>query len=113
MFVVGALARILVCACLLVPFTGAAPAAFAEPAAGTGAAPPGFTMERTGTVHDFDYFEGGWTTVQRRLKARGAGSDDWEVFPGNLCMSLYIGGAATVDELYFPTLGGAGLTLRT
>src|SRR5262245_40513212 len=77
------------------------------------AAPPGFTMERTGGEHDFDYFEGAWTTVQRRLKVRGVGSNDWETFPGNLCMSLHLGGIATVDELYFPTLDRAGLTLRT
>jgi hypothetical protein len=75
--------------------------------------PPGFTMERTGSEHDFDYFRGGWTTEQRRLKTRNAGSDDWEAFPANLCMSPYLEGLATVDELYFPTRGGGGLTLRT
>ena len=74
--------------------------------------PPGFTMERTGSASDFDYFEGGWTTVQRRLRVRGAGSNDWEVFPATLCATPYLGGAATVDELYMPTLNRAGLTLR-
>jgi hypothetical protein len=75
--------------------------------------PPGYTTSRTGTMHDFDYFVGGWTTRQRRLKARGVGSKEWEEFPGNLCMSLYLKGLATVDELYFPTKESAGLTLRT
>ena len=75
--------------------------------------PPGFTLSRKGTLHDFDYFAGGWTTKQRRLKARGVGSDEWEEFPGTLCMTLYLDGAATVDELYFPTKKTAGLTLRT
>jgi hypothetical protein len=75
--------------------------------------PPGYTMTRTGDQHDFDYFAGGWTTTQRRLKARGVGSNEWEEFPATLCMSLYLGGLATVDELYFPTKGWAGLTLRT
>ncbi|MGH6950455.1 MAG: hypothetical protein ACREH4_06265, partial [Vitreimonas sp.] len=74
--------------------------------------PPGFTMERTGDVHDFDYFEGGWTTVQRRLRARGVGSNDWEEFPATLCATPHLGGAATVDELYMPTHNRAGLTLR-
>jgi hypothetical protein len=83
-------------------------AAFAQ----TDPVPPGFTMERTGAVTDFDYFEGGWTTVQRRLRVRGVGSDDWEIFPGNLCASPFLEGAATVDEIYFPTLSRAGLTLR-
>src|SRR5262245_60330441 len=78
----------------------------------TAPVPPGFTMERTGAVTDFDYFEGGWTTVQRRLRVRGVGSNDWEEFPATLCMTHYLGGAATVDELYMPTLRRAGLTLR-
>jgi hypothetical protein len=87
--------------------------ASAESSRQPSAAPPGYTMERTGSRQDFDYFQGGWTTVQRRLKTRGVGADDWEVFPGNLCMSLYLDGLATVDEISFPTLDRAGLTLRT
>jgi hypothetical protein len=82
-------------------------------AAASDALPPGYTTSRTGDVHDFDYFAGAWTTTQRRLKARGVGSTEWEEFPATLCMSLYLGGMATVDELYFPTKGWAGLTLRT
>lgn len=74
--------------------------------------PPGYSIAHTGTVHDFDYFEGGWTTHQRRLKTRGVGSNEWEEFPGNLCMRLYLDGMATVDEIYFPTKGTAGLTVR-
>jgi hypothetical protein len=77
------------------------------------AVPPGFSLTRTGTSHDFDYFQGGWTTRQRRLKARGVDSHDWEEFPATLCMRLYLDGLATVDELYMPTKGAAGLTLRT
>ena len=77
------------------------------------ATPPGYTLTGTGDVHDFDYFAGAWTTHQRRLKQRGVGSNDWEEFPATLCMALYLGGMATVDELYFPTKGWSGLTLRT
>lgn len=77
------------------------------------AAPPGFTMERTGSEHDFDYFQGGWTTIQQRLSKAQDGKPEWKVFPGNLCMQLYLNGDVTVDELHFPTLGTAGLTLRT
>jgi hypothetical protein len=80
----------------------------APPALGrAGLAPP------TGDEQDFEYFTGGWTTVQRRLKARGVGATDWEEFPATLCMTPYLEGAATVDELYFPTKGWSGLTLRT
>jgi hypothetical protein len=75
--------------------------------------PPGYSTLQTGGEHDFDYFVGGWTTKQRRLKARGVGSSDWEEFPATLCMSLYLGGIATVDEMYLPTKNRAGLTLRT
>ena len=78
-----------------------------------GDVPPGYATAHTGTMHDFDYFVGGWTTRQRRLRARGVGSNDWEEFPGNLCMFLYLDGMATVDELYFPTKSTSGLTLRT
>src|SRR5262245_46502601 len=74
--------------------------------------PPGFTLDRRGDVHDFDYFEGGWTTAQRRLKARGVGSTEWEEFPATLCMTPYLDGLATVDELFMPTQGRSGLTLR-
>jgi hypothetical protein len=75
--------------------------------------PPGYTLTRHGDQGDFAYFAGAWTTRQRRLTARGVGSTEWEEFPANLCAALYIGGIATVDELYFPTKGWAGLTLRT
>lgn len=74
--------------------------------------PPGYTMARHGDVHDFDYFAGGWTTKQHKLKARGVGSTEWEDFPGTLCMTPYLAGAATIDELYFPTKASAGLTVR-
>src|SRR5262245_23698073 len=87
--------------------------AFASCASAEGAAPPGFTMDHRGAVHDFDYFEGAWTTAQHRLSTRTPGAHDWEDFPGTLCMTRYLDGAATVDELYFPTRHTAGLTLRT
>ena len=82
-------------------------------AAPAAAAPPGYTLERTGTSHDFDYFQGGWTTRQHKLLNRDEGGTQWEDFTGNLCMTLYLGGLATVDELYFPSKKSAGLTLRT
>jgi hypothetical protein len=66
-----------------------------------------------GHPHDFDYFAGGWTTQQHRLKARGVGSHEWEDFPATLCMTPYLGGLATVDEIIFPTKGWSGLTVRT
>lgn len=75
--------------------------------------PPGYSTTRTGSVHDFEFLAGAWTTHQRRLKARNVGSKDWDEFGGTECMALYLGGMATVDELYMPKTGRAGLTLRT
>jgi hypothetical protein len=66
----------------------------------------------TGDVRDFDYFAGAWTTRQRMLRVRGTGSSEWEEFPATLCMNPYLGGMVTADELYFPTKGWAGMTLR-
>lgn len=97
---------------MVTAIAGAAPGS-ARPATPDQALPPGFSTARTGDVHDFDYFAGAWTTKQRRLKARGVGSKDWEEFPATLCMTPYLGGLATVDELYMPSSGKAGLTLRT
>lgn len=77
------------------------------------AVPPGYSTSRTGSVHDFDYFVGGWTTKQHRLKTGKDGSKSWETFPATLCMELYLGGLVTVDEMYMPTKGRAGVTVRT
>jgi hypothetical protein len=77
------------------------------------ASPPGYTLSHTGDMHDFDFLAGGWTATQRRLRVRGAGSSDWEEFPSVECLTHYLDGAATVDELYMPTKKRAGLTLRT
>ncbi len=72
----------------------------------------GLMAAQTGSVTDFEYFAGAWKTRQHRLKVRGVGSTEWEDFPGVLCMSPYLGGLMTVDELYFPTKDWAGVTIR-
>jgi hypothetical protein len=84
----------------------------AEPRVASAATPPGYSLTRTGDSHDFDYFVGGWITKQRRLINRGVGSSDWEEFPAVQCLTPYLAGLATVDELYMPTKGRAGLTVR-
>ena len=75
--------------------------------------PPGYTTARTGGAHDFEYFAGGWRTTQHRLKARGVGSNEWDTFPATLCMTPYLDGRVTVDEIRFPTKRWAGFTLRS
>jgi len=83
--------------------------------ASAGAPPdaPGYTTARTGGAHDFEYFAGGWRTTQHRLKARGVGSNEWDTFPATLCMTPYLDGRVTADEIRFPTKGWAGFTLRS
>lgn len=77
------------------------------------AVPPGYSLSRTGTVHDFEYFAGGWTTIQHRLKTASDGRKTWEAFPATICLEPYLGGLVTVDEMYMPTKGRAGLTVRS
>jgi hypothetical protein len=75
--------------------------------------PPGYTVTRTGDVHDFDFVAGAWTVQNRRLVARGVGSTAWEEFPATICGTVYLGGVADAEEMVFPTKGWAGVTFRT
>jgi hypothetical protein len=63
-------------------------------------------------VNDFDFLVGTWDSTQRRLRERLAGSDDWDVFPGRSVAYRMFDGAANVDEITFPTLGQAGMSVR-
>ena len=62
--------------------------------------------------NNFDFLVGTWTSRQRRLRHVLSGSDDWYEFPGELRCWSVLGGAGNVDEVTFPTLGYAGLTVR-
>jgi hypothetical protein len=108
----GSLTRFLAVACCALAVDGACAIA-AETSKPGDASPPGWTTARTGQLDDFAYFEGAWTTVQHRLKTRGVGSNDWNEFPATLCMTRYLDGAATFDEIWMPAEHRAGLTLRT
>lgn len=68
----------------------------------------------TGDIHDFDFFVGKWNGVNRRLKKRWVGSDDWDVFPDSLTCGSHLGGVVNLDyEVEFPTKGWSGMTVRT
>jgi hypothetical protein len=73
----------------------------------------GYTTSRTGDLHDFDWIAGAWKVSNRRLKARGVGSDEWDEFPAVDCGRVHLGGVVNVDELLFPTKGWSGVTFRT
>lgn len=67
----------------------------------------------TGDIHDFDFFTGTWEGVNRRLKRRWVGSDDWDEFPGTLSCGSHLGGVVNFDyEVEFPTKGWSGATVR-
>ncbi|WP_327090569.1 hypothetical protein OIE66_08080 [Nonomuraea sp. NBC_01738] len=63
-------------------------------------------------MSDFDFLAGTWNVHNRRLRKRLAGSDDWEEFPGLATATRPFDGAASFDEIRFPTLGYSGMTLR-
>ena len=50
---------------LLVSLTVQAAGAAEPTKPGEVPSPPGFTLQRTGDVHDFEYFAGAWSTKQR------------------------------------------------
>jgi hypothetical protein len=66
----------------------------------------------TGDVHDFDFLDGKWTMVNRRLKQRGVGSNEWDTFPATVRAYVLMGGVTNVDEVVFPTKGWSGTTFR-
>jgi hypothetical protein len=67
----------------------------------------------TGDLHDFDFFAGDWKYENRRLKARGVGSQEWDEFPATSRTTIHLGSVANVDEIVYPTKGWSGLTVRT
>lgn len=52
----------------------------------------------TGHEHDWDFLVGRWNVQHRRLKARLAGSTEWEEFDGTSVLWLTLGGLGTVDD---------------
>jgi|KBSSwiStaDraftv2_1062776.scaffolds.fasta_scaffold10925_9 hypothetical protein len=71
---------------------------------------PGYSLARSGDREDFDFLVGEWTTVQRRLMARGVGSHEWKDSPPNVhCATRYMNGAVTVEESVSPEKGVTGL----
>ena len=66
----------------------------------------------TGDIHDFDFEVGSWNMANRRLKARGVGSNDWEEFQTFSKGTQYLGGMVSIDEMTAPSKGWKGLTVR-
>jgi hypothetical protein len=64
------------------------------------------------TNHDFDFIDGRWTSIQRRLSSVLTGGDDWYEFEATLDVRLLLDGNATFDVLRAPERGIEGITLR-
>ncbi|MFG1706068.1 hypothetical protein ACFLIM_23015 [Nonomuraea sp. M3C6] len=63
-------------------------------------------------MNDFDFLAGHWNVANRKLVKALAGSDEWEEFPGHSVATRHFDGAASFDEITFPTKGFSGLTVR-
>jgi hypothetical protein len=63
---------------------------------------------------DFDFFVGTWRALNRRLRERLKGSNEWEEFEGRNVMHKILGGIGNFDEVVFYREGGQteGATLR-
>lgn len=70
------------------------------------------TASATSSKSDFDFLEGSWHVVNKRLKKRHVRSNDWDEFPGELTMRRVLGGLGNVDQVDFPTKGWSGVTMR-
>lgn len=63
------------------------------------------TWEReriTGGRNDFDFLVGDWAVRNRRLRERGVGATEWDVFQATSTVRPHLGGLANVDEITFP-----------
>jgi hypothetical protein len=62
---------------------------------------------------DFDFLQGRWKVLHRRLKLRGANCQDWEAFEGSMASRLLMGGLCNIDENDMPSPNAQGLAFRT
>jgi hypothetical protein len=63
-----------------------------------GAAKTSESGVNAGVLHEWDFLVGRWTVKHRRLKARLAGSTEWEEFNGTSVLWLTMGGLGTVND---------------
>jgi hypothetical protein len=58
-------------------------------------------------VHDFDFLVGKWRVHHRRLKARLAGSTEWQEFEGTCEMQMTMAGQGNMDDNFIDLPAGA------
>jgi hypothetical protein len=70
-------------------------------------------MHRTGTAHDFDFLFGRWTVLNRRLRRRLAGADEWDEFTAVSVARPLLDGLGNEDEFRTDHDGGmVGMAFR-
>jgi hypothetical protein len=65
-------------------------------------------------VHDFDFFFGNWRIHHHQLKARLAGSTEWQDFAGSCITRPTLGGQGNMDDNVIEAPGGTyrAVTMR-
>ena len=70
-------------------------------------------MHASGTRHDFDFWFGRWSVLNRRLRRRLAGSDEWEEFTAEVVARPLLDGMGNEDEFRTDHDGGMiGMSFR-
>ena len=64
-------------------------------------------------VHDFDFIHGHWTIANRKLKTRGVGADDWDLFASSAFCEPRLDGLVNVEQISCPERGWIGMSLRS
>ena len=68
---------------------------------------------RQSSAHDFDFWMGRWKVQNRRLRARLAGSDEWDEFEATSVARPILGGLGNEDEFRTDHAGGfTGMSFR-
>ena len=70
-------------------------------------------MQMTRTAHDFDFLFGRWNVVNRRLRKRLAGGEEWEEFTATSIARPLLDGLGNEDEFRTDHDGGMiGMSFR-
>ncbi len=67
------------------------------------------------TAHDFDFLQGHWRVLHRRLRQRLVGNGEWQAFDGTCAMQKLLGGHGNVDDnlLHLPEGSYRAVSLRS
>ena len=69
-------------------------------------------IETLPEIHDFDFIHGCWTVDHRRLKQRGVGANDWDLFAATSFCEPRLDGLANIEQVDCPARGWTGMAVR-